>query len=146
MKGYLLDTCVLLELMKNVPEPAVQRWIAGVREDDLFLSVLGIGELTRRVEKTAKGQERRAQLSWLEDELVPRFKGRIIEVDTAASRTWGVVGAIVESLGMNARAVDLLIAAQALTRGLTLVTRFDKDFSGSGVAVLNPWLTEDGIT
>jgi predicted nucleic acid-binding protein len=146
MKGFLLDTCVLQELMRSSPEPSVLRWISQVREDDLFLSVLSIGELTRGVEKMAKDEKRREQISWLENELVPRFKGRILEVDAAAARTWGVVGAIVDSLGMNARAIDLLVAAQALTRGLALVSRFERNFSGSGAAVLNPWVTRESRT
>lgn len=66
--SYLIDTCVISELVRAEPNAAVVEWISGVDEDQLFLSVLTLGELHKGVAKLADGARARRLRLWLERE------------------------------------------------------------------------------
>ena len=136
---YLIDTCVVSELVARRPEPAVVRWIDSVDEERLFLSVISIGEIKKGVEKLVDSRRKRALAEWLEDDLLIRFKGRILPIDARVMLTWGELTAELERHGRRMPAIDSLLAAIALPWELTLVTRNEDDFAHSGVAVVNPW-------
>lgn len=82
MKGYLLDTNVISEIVRKSPERAVLSWLEGTPSELLFLSVLSIAEIRRGI----SGQfdiRRRAQIeTWLQTDLKPWFQDRILPVDT----------------------------------------------------------------
>jgi hypothetical protein len=59
------------------------------------------------------------------------FDGRVLGIDNAVSDNWGRMSAI-----GPVPVVDGLLAATALSNGLTLVTRNDRDVAGLGVTVL----------
>jgi toxin FitB len=65
---------------------------------------------------------------------VTAFHGRLIGIDNAVSDQWGRMSAI-----RPLPAIDGLLAATALTNGLTLVTRNDRDVVGLGATVFNPF-------
>ena len=77
---------------------------------------------------------------WLENTLRPWFAGRILPVSEAICERWGMLDGQCQLRGMTLSAPDGLIAATALEHDLTLVTRNVKDFTGLGVAIVNPWL------
>jgi predicted nucleic acid-binding protein len=127
---YLLDTVVLSELRK----PPRQRnrnlvhWIGEVPSQDLFLSVLTIGEIERGVERQRQLNPEFAEriTSWLE--LILRtYESRILAVDIAVARRWGWLS------------YHLAISATALEHGLTVATRNVSDFEPTGVPVFNPF-------
>jgi tRNA(fMet)-specific endonuclease VapC len=136
---YLLDTCVISELVSPKPDPKVIQWIDSVDEDRLFLSVITIGEIKKGVEKFPNSERKRALREWLEDELLVRFSGRLLPIDTKVVLVWGELIASLEKQGCPMPAIDSLIAASALEGGLDLVTRNDGDFDHAGVALFNPW-------
>jgi len=84
----------------------------------------------------AAGDRKRYLLDWLEVELPAYFAGRVLSVDaTVAKRR----GRLLAQAGRPLPAIDSLIAATALTHGLTLVTRNVKDFSHPELTVIDPW-------
>ena len=137
--NYLLDTCVISELVARQPEPKVVNWIDAIEDERIYLSVITIGEIKRGVEKLPASPRRQALADWLSSDLLLRFKGRILAVDTAVMLRWGELVAKMEGEGRPLPAIDSLIAALALTHNLHLVTRNEKDFQGTGVVVVNPW-------
>jgi predicted nucleic acid-binding protein len=141
---YLLDTNVVSELRKVAEGKAdarVAAWQAGLDEMACFLSVITLQELTMgvlRIERrdAAQGATLRA---WLEQRVVPAFSGRILPVDQAVA-----VRCAQLHVPDLRPAHDALIAATALVHGLTVVTRNTSDFASMGVALLDPWLVQDG--
>jgi toxin FitB len=136
---YLLDTCVISELVAKHPTPRVAGWVDNVDEGTLYLSALTIGEIKKGIEKLPASSRKGALAEWLEDGLLIRFEGRILPIDAPVTLVWGKLTADLERQGRPIPAIDSLIAATALQGQLSLVTRNEADFAGCGVAVINPW-------
>ena len=139
MKGYLLDTCVISELVKKRPEQRVLRWLSKQDEERLFLSVLTIGELVKGACKLNDEKRRGELMTWIGEDLCSRFFSRIIEIDQQVARVWGRVSAASERTGRPLPTIDSLLTATALANQLTLVTRNVKDVETTGVMLVNPW-------
>jgi toxin FitB len=136
---FLLDTCVISELASKRPEPRVVTWIDGIDPDRIYLSVVTVGEIQKGIEKLKDPLRRERLESWLRDDLLVRFRDRLVELDLKAMLEWGTLTGRLESEGTPMPAVDSLIAASALLGGFVLVTRNEEDFIRSGVQILNPW-------
>lgn len=139
MKGYLLDTNCVSELVSIKPELLVTAWLEQADESSLYLSVLTLGEIRKGIAGLPRST-RRAQLEeWLTVELPRRFAGRILGVDTAIADRWGILVESLHSGGSPIGTVDALIAATALHHDLVVVTRNARDFEKTGARLLNPW-------
>jgi tRNA(fMet)-specific endonuclease VapC len=137
--NYLLDTCVISELVARQPNPKVIDWIDGVEETRLYLSVITIGEIRKGVEKLPDSARKALLTTWLNDQLLMRFSGRIITLDVEVILRWGQLTGSLEAVGKTMPAIDSLIAATALHHAFTLVIRNEDDFKETGVFLLNPW-------
>lgn len=137
---YLLDTCVFSELVARRPNESVTAWFKVARPTQLYVSAITIGEIKRGIEKLPDGARRRQTLSeWLEEDLLLRFQGRILQLDVPVMLEWGRLVAGLEHQGRKLPALDSLMAAQALYHRHNLVTRNVKDFQDTGVQIFNPW-------
>lgn len=136
---FLLDTCVVSEMVKARPDPKVVRWIDSVEEGKLFLSVLTLGELEKGIVKLQDPTRKAVLRQWLEHDLKERFAGRVLPIDTAVAITWGEMQGGAERNGGKLPVIDSLLAATAETNGLTLATRNVVDFERCGARVFNPW-------
>jgi predicted nucleic acid-binding protein len=136
---FLLDTCVISELVAKQPNLRVAQWVDSIDEDKLFLSAITIGEIKRGIEKLADSNRKSALAEWLEGDLLIRFTDRILPIDIPVMLVWGQLTAGLEKQGRRMPAIDSLIAATCLQRRLDLVTRNESDFAHSGVMVINPW-------
>ncbi len=136
---YLLDTCLLSELIKKNPCRKVTGWIAEIEESDLFISVLTIGEIHKGIEKLPDGKKKEKLHQWVNVDLIERFANRIIDFDFKAAAVWGRIQAHSELSGKGMPAIDGLIAATAIASELTVVTRNISDMEISGVILFNPW-------
>jgi toxin FitB len=136
---FLLDTNVVSEFAKEQVNPGVLDWLAHGDEREMGISVVTIGEIEKGIAWMPRGKRQRNLESWLESALLPRFHGRILPLEVEDLRRWGrMVGSALRA-GVPLPQVDALIAAVALNRGLTLVTRNTDDFQRTGVKLLNPW-------
>jgi predicted nucleic acid-binding protein len=136
---YLLDTCLISELVKKVPHPAVVSWLDEQDEQSLFLSVLTIGELQKGISKLPDGARKDELQAWVEHDLTLRFTGRIIEIELEAMLIWGRLQGESARKGESLPVMDSLIAASAKAQGLVVVTRNVKDIERCQVRVCNPW-------
>jgi len=135
----LLDPCVISELVTKHPNPKVVDFVDSLDSDDVYLSVITIGEIAKGVEKMPKSKRKQELHSWLKEDLLVRFDGGIIPLDTQVLMEWGMLIARLESTGITLPAIDSLIAATTLTHKLTIVTRNVDDFTGTGIEIVNPW-------
>ena len=139
MVKYLLDTNVLAELVKPVPNPAVVAWIDTHDERELYISVVTVGELLRGIAKHPHPIRQTQLAAWVNDQLVPRFGGRVWPLSLEVMRTWAGITVSCERIGRPLPAIDSLLAATAQHHGATLVTRNTRDFVHTGVPLYNPW-------
>lgn len=137
--NFLLDTCVISELIKKQPDPKVVKWVADIDEASLFISVLSIGELHKGIEKLPESKKKDILHKWINNDLMERFKNKIIDFDLQTANIWGKIQAKSELLGQTLPAIDALIAATGISYDLIVVTRNIKDMEISGVSLLNPW-------
>jgi hypothetical protein len=133
--SFLLDTNVLAELRKPRPHASVAAWYQGVGDEELFLSVLVVGEIQQGVARLRRKDPRQAAAyeAWL-GKLQREFADRVLPVTRDVALEWGRLSA-----GNPPPVVDGLIAATALVHGLTVVTRNVADFEPTGVPLLNPF-------
>lgn len=136
---YLLDTCVISELISKQPNLKVVDFVDGLDQDDVYLSVITIGEISKGIEKLPNSKRKQDLEVWLKENLLIRFEDNIISLNTEILIKWGELSAKLEGIGITLPAIDSLIAATALTHNMTLVTRNEDDFKNSGVEMINPW-------
>jgi toxin FitB len=137
--NYLLDTNVVSEWVKPHPNAKVVDWLAQAREDEIFISVCTLAELSFGVASMPKGKRRNRLADWLLRDLPARFDRRIVAVDMEIANTWGDISAAARRKGRPIDVMDGLIAATAEVYEMIVVTRDAKDFQAAGVTLLNPW-------
>lgn len=136
---FLVDTNIISELRKGAKaDPGVRAFLkAG--ENDLFLPVQAVGELSFGVESLKrKGdlpQARRLQ-HWL-DSVLETFEGRVLSFDQSCALTWGRLRS-----GNDQNLIDKQIAAMALIYDLTIVTRNTRHYDGTGARIVNPFFAD----
>ena len=135
----LLDTCVISELVSKKPNPKVVEFVDLLDPEDVYLSVITIGEIVKGIEKLSKSHRKTDLHNWLNNDLLVRFEGNILALDTDTLIEWGALTARLESAGKTMPAIDSLIAASVLAKKMTLVTRNVRDFEATNVDILNPW-------
>ncbi|MDB6068682.1 MAG: VapC toxin family domain ribonuclease [Pedosphaera sp.] len=137
MSGWLIDANVLSELRKEKRcDAGVRQWFEDAAEDELFISVLVLGEIRRGIERIrlrdpAQARALEKWLLWITTE----FADRLLPVDEKVADQWGRLG-----LKQPVPVLDAFLAATALVHGLTVVTRDEDGFRNTGVAILNPFL------
>jgi predicted nucleic acid-binding protein len=135
---YLIDTSVWSELRnRGRADVNVRTWAQTANEAQLYLSVVTVFELERGVllmERRDPQQGARLR-GWLERHVLEPFEKQMLPIDGAIARRCATL-----HVPDPRPERDALIAATALTHGLTVVTRNTSDFEPMGVALLNPWL------
>lgn len=132
---YLLDTNVISAARRPDRAPKVAAWLKGRAEEELFVSVITLGEIERGIRlQEGKNVAFAADLrAWL-DRTVMLFSDRILPFGPEDARIWGALSARVGHGG-----ADLMIAATALARGAVVVTGNTADFESTGVRLENPF-------
>ena len=138
--SWLLDTCVVSELVRPRPKASVVSWVLERDEEELFLSVITIGELEKGIGSLADSPKRVALEQWVRRELADRFRDRLLAVDTGVAARWGALVGRSEARGQPLPVIDSLIAATSLQHDLTVVTRNTDDLERCGARCFNPWL------
>ena len=137
--NYLLDTCVISELIKPKPSSTVIKWLRSCQEESLFLSSLTIGEIQKGISRLPDSRKRKKLQRWLDSELTQRFDKRIIGIDFKVAKKWGEIQASSEIAGVKMPVIDSLIASIGIVYDMTVVTRNIGDMKNSCVRLFNPW-------
>jgi hypothetical protein len=135
---YLLDTNVISELRNlRIADGSVVAWSRSLHSGDWYLSAVTVSELERGVLRALRRDEPKGMMlrTWLDDKIMPEFKGRIIPVDTEVALRCAPM-----HVPDPKPERDSMIAATALVHGLTVATRNIADFEACGARVFNPWL------
>jgi toxin FitB len=138
---WLLDTNVLSELRRaglSAADPNVVSWVAAIDPATAFVSVVSMMELEYGILKLTRSDPAQAQSirRWKTEQIERVFADRILEIDLSIAHRCAAL-----HVPDRKPERDALIAATALVRGLTVVTRNVRDFAAVGLAVINPWDT-----
>lgn len=137
--AWLLDTNILSELRRPLPEQRVLDFLARCPLDQLYVSTITFAEIRFGI-TNATEPSRRAELEqWLEAAIRPMFANRVLEITENVMFRWRLLVEQGRKAGRTFSQPDLILAAIALESGLTLVTRNVKDFTGLTLSLLNPW-------
>lgn len=134
--SYLIDTNVISEVRKGSRcDRRVAAWYASIKDSELYLSVLVLGEIRKGVERARPRDPAKAEAleSWL-GAVNTAFGSRILPVDRAVADEWGRMSAL-----RPVPTIDGLLAATAKAHRLTLVTRNTADVAGLGARLLDPF-------
>ncbi len=139
---FLLDTNVISEVRKGARcDVNVATWYAAIDPQDLYLSVLTLGEIRKGIERAMRRDPARGQAleRWFTD-VQAAFANRLLAVDREIADNWGRMAAL-----RTLPIVDGLLAATAKVHGLTLATRNVSDVAGLGAMVVNPFEPLEGV-
>jgi len=137
--NYLLDTCVLSEFTRRLPDVRMIDWLNSIEEEKLFISVITIGEIQRGIERLPDSHRKTELQIWMNNGLLTRFSERMVTIDAPTMFLWGSLFTRLEASGQKMGVMDSLILASALHSNLIIATRNVADFLPSGVQVINPW-------
>lgn len=140
--NYLLDTCVISEIVKPAPGSRVIMWINSIPSERLFLCSITIGEIRRGLTKLPESKKKERLTDWL-NTLLENYQDRIHSIDITVAENWGIMQGKAENEGMPMSSIDSLIAATSYTHNLILVTRNEEDFQASKLSIINPWNDEE---
>ncbi len=138
MTRYLLDTVTLSELRRPGQNAPVHAWLDRHNGDDLYVSVMTLGEVAKGIERLDSSRPRNDLEAWLAG-IRAQYESFILPVDDEVATTWGRIVAPMRAAGRPEPTVDALTAATAIVHDLTIVTRNTRDFEYFGVATTNPW-------
>jgi hypothetical protein len=134
MTGYLLDTNIVSELRKQKPHGGVVAWLQALREDQVHISAVTIGELQRGIERVRKQDKAKALEieTWLDQ---VDASHNVLSMDARCFREWA---RLMEGKSPHLLE-DAMIAAIARVHRLRVATRNTGDFASLGVDLLNPF-------
>jgi hypothetical protein len=134
----VLDTNVLSEPLKAVPEPKVMEWLDNQEVETLFITAVSRAELRIGVLRLPDGRRKSALAAQVE-RVLDLFKDRTLDFDAAAADKLAQIAVRCEKIGKRATAPDAYIAACADARGFAVATRNVEHFEPTGVRLINPW-------
>lgn len=138
--SYLLDTCILSKLrkIKSHPNKNLEFWFGKHSESSYFISALTIGEIQKGISKLENCKNKMILEDWLNGELIPRFEGRILQINMQTASIWGELCGTSQRKGLLFPVIDSLLAATAIQHHLILITENIKDFTHMEVRLFNP--------
>ena len=135
----LLDTNVVSEPLRAVPDARVIAWIDAQPLETLFLSAITVAELRAGGALLPAGKRRTGLQQSLEKQVLPLFAGRVLPFDTACTQAYATLLSKARAEGLAIATADGYIAAIAATHSLAVASRDVGPFKAAGVAVIDPW-------
>jgi predicted nucleic acid-binding protein len=136
----ILDTNVVSEPLKAAPDATVLAWLDAQAPATLFLTTVNLAELLAGVAALPLGRRRSELEQAMEERVLPLFEGRILAFDRDAAMAFARVNAHAQAAGKPVGFADGAIAAIAMAHSFILATRNVRDFEGTGVQLINPWV------
>lgn len=139
----LLDTNVISEQFRALPDETVIAWLNRQPLETLYLASMTVGELRAGVALMPVGKRRKVLGDGIEQLVLPKFVGRVLAFDIACTHAYADVLAAARKAGSGIEAADAVIAAIALSNSFSVATRDVSPFLAAGVKVVNPWEGKD---
>ncbi|MCZ7592664.1 MAG: type II toxin-antitoxin system VapC family toxin [Kiritimatiellae bacterium] len=134
----ILDTNVVSEAMKPVPDARVVAWLNEQSADTLYLSSITLAELLFGIGALPAGKRKRLLNRALE-QLLDLFNGRVLSFDVDAARHYADLAVLARSKGRGLPIPGGYLAAIAVSRGFVVASRDTAPYEAAGVSVINPW-------
>lgn len=138
----LLDTNVISEPLRPLPETSVSEWIDRQPLETLYLPAIGVAELRTGVALMPTGRRRSMLHEDLEKRILPMFAGRVLPFDMTCTNAYAELMAKIRKAGITIDTADACIAAIAIANGFTVATRDTSPFLAAGLNVINPWIPD----
>ncbi len=135
----VVDTNVISEPLKPLPNPAVRQWLNRQSASTLFLTTTSLAELLLGIEKLPAGRRKAALADSLQPMLNQWFGPRILPFDQAAATAYANLISRARAAGRTISALDGQIAAVASAHGFAVATRDRSPFLAAGIQVIDPW-------
>jgi len=136
---FVLNTNVLSELMRPLPDREVVAWMAGQRLELLFTTAICQAEILAGIAILPEGARRRGLEEAALAVFTEDFEGRVLPFDAPAAIAYAALFAARRAAGLASSTPDVMIAAIARAHGASIVTRDSRGFAGCGLTVINPW-------
>ncbi|ATX65502.1 type II toxin-antitoxin system VapC family toxin [Roseinatronobacter bogoriensis] len=138
----IIDTNVISELLRPIPEAAVEAWLGEQDGLSIYLTAISEAELRYGVAIMTSGKRRDGLGVAIDRILRDDMAGRILPFDSAAARAYADIAASRRSAGKPISQADCQIAAIARAHTAPVATRNTPDFEGCGIELINPWTAE----
>jgi predicted nucleic acid-binding protein len=135
----IVDTNVLSEVMRPVPNPAVADWFERTGQQARFITAVTEAELLFGIELMPEGKRRNTFALVIELLIRIDLQLPVLPFESADAPFYAKVSAMRRKIGRPVTVHDAQIAAIALRRGLPVATRNVRDFADCGVTLINPW-------
>lgn len=135
----VLDTNVLSETLRPVPEHSVLAWLANQPRASLFTTAVTRGEILYGIQLLSDGKRRRGLWDAAKKIFDEDFAGHVLSFDSEAADMYAEISASRRTAGKPISQFDAMIVAMARSRGASLATRNVKDFDDCGTDIINPW-------
>jgi tRNA(fMet)-specific endonuclease VapC len=129
---YMLDSNVVIELLRKAPERLVRR-LNSCPEKDIGISTIVLAELEFGVLRSGNPARNRRAVDLVTEELA------IVPFDEAAAVEYGRVRLELEERGKVIGPLDMLIAAHARSAHVTLVTNNLREFQRVAALLIESW-------
>jgi len=137
----VLDTNVLSETLKPLPNAAVVAWMAAQPRSTLFTTTVVEAEILYGVAVLADGARKTQLQAALKAIFTEDLSGQVIPFDRDCAEAYAGIAANRKNSGQSISQFDAMIAAATASRGATLATRNLRDFADCGIRLINPWET-----
>jgi predicted nucleic acid-binding protein len=134
-----LDTNVISELARQVPDPGVLSWLDSLEVADVVTTAVTAAELRYGVARLPGGHRKRELTAVIGSILAEDFQGRVLPFDERASARYAEIVIDRERAGRPISVADAQIAAICRDLGAILATRNTADFEETGIELINPW-------
>jgi predicted nucleic acid-binding protein len=136
----ILDTNVISESMRSLPEKRVMEWLDTQPIGDLYTTAITEAEIFNGIQLMPVGKRSKALFIAAERIFEIQLAGRVLPFDHVAAHLFAQIFASRKMRGKPVKPLDAQIAAIACTHNATLATRNTRDFEGCGIQLMNPWL------
>lgn len=139
----ILDTNVISELTRPVPEPGVMSWLDSVPAGETAITAITAAELRYGVHCLPHGRRKNDLSEAVQAVITTDFRGRVQPFDVLAADQYANVVTARERVGHPISTTDAQIAAICRVLEATLATRNTSDFADTGIDLVDPWRPAD---
>jgi predicted nucleic acid-binding protein len=135
----VLDTNVLSEALRPIPDPRPMDWLGRQSSASLFVTTITQAEILYGIAALAPGRRRDDLQTAATAMFAEDFAGRILGFDTDTAPVFAALAAERRRLGRPISQFDAQIASITRSRGAALATRNQSDFEACGIDLIDPW-------